>query len=373
MRRVRMTVLLTAISAGCLIAVPSQAARAPVTGQPPGHHRDGIVERDLVSDIPGRAEVTDPNLVNPWGRSAAPGGPIWVSDNGSNKATGYAGARPGQPVRIVPTVVSIPGQGAPTGQVFNDTNGFRIGTDRKGRTAPARYIFAGENGQIFAWNPEVSPTSAVQTANVRDAVYKGLALTRNGHGEPRLLAANFHDARIDVFDERFHRIPQRGRFQKFQDSEIPAGFAPFNVAVIGRSVFVTYAKQDAQKHDDVAGPGNGFITEFNSDGRLLRRFARRGVLNSPWGMIVAPADFGKFSRQLLVGNFGDGRINVFDPRTGRSEGPLTRPDGSPIVIDGLWGLQRGTAVAGGRDQVWFAAGIQDEAHGLLGTLRASNR
>lgn len=369
MRHARMTVLLAAVSAGCVIGIPSQAAtnmQAPVTGQPHGHHRDGILERDLVSDIPGRAEVTDPNLVNSWGMSAAPGGPIWVSDNGSNKATVYAGAQPGRPVRILPTVVSIPGQGAPTGQVFNGTNDFRISAD--GKTRPARRIFAGENGQIFASSPDVSTTDAIQTANVPNAVYKGLALVRDGHGKPRLLVANFHDARIDVFDEQFHLLTQRGRFQ---DPTIPDGFAPFNVAVIGRSVFVTYAKQDADKHDDVAGPGNGFINEFNTDGRLLRRFASRGVLNSPWGMILAPADFGKFSRKLLVGNFGDGRINVFDPRTGRCEGPLTRPDGSPIVIDGLWGLQQGTAAAGGRDEIWFAAGIQDEAHGLLGVLRAS--
>lgn len=363
--RARMTVLVTAVSAGCLIATPSQAA---VGGQPdPGQHRDGIIERDLVSDLPDRAEVTDPNLVNPWGMSSAPGGPIWVSDNGSDQATVYKGAQPGRPVQIVPTVVSIPG-GAPTGQVFNNSGEFKISAG--GRTQPATYLFAGENGEISGWNPDVDRTHAIQTVATPNAVYKGLALVRGDRRPPLLLAANFRTGAVDIFCGRFH--PQHPR-HRFQDPTIPAGFAPFNVAVIDGSVFVTYAKQDAAKHDDVAGPGNGFINEFSPDGRLLRRFASHGTLNSPWGMVVAPENFGKFSGKLLVGNFGDGRINVFDRKTGHFEGQVTRPDGQPIEIDGLWGLKRGTAAAGGPDQIWFAAGIQDEAHGLLGVLRANDK
>jgi uncharacterized protein (TIGR03118 family) len=343
---------------------------------------EGFNEIDLVSDIPGRAEATDPRLVNPWGLSAAPGGPIWVSDNGTAKATVYSGALPGQPVGIVSTVVSIPGQGAPTGQAFNDTHDFKIGSDATKR--PAKVIFAGEEGDISAWNPDVSATDAILVAHTDNAVYKGLALLRENnnnnddnndplvHGnrwEPRLLAANFRAGRVDVFDGRFSLLPPGG---EFQDPDIPAGFAPFNVVVIDRSVFVTYAKQSADKHDDVAGPGNGFIDEFDRAGRLVRRFADDDVLNSPWGIVLAPSDFGAFSCKLLVGNFGDGRINVFDRESASVEGQLTRPDGTEIVIPGLWGLLRGTKAAGGRGAVWFAAGINDEKDGLLGILRAAS-
>lgn len=402
--------LFTALPTGCLIAVPaSAAARGPAVGlgdslasgvhaeHRPGpdrhrrlahpasprsvhqrsvHEDESFDEIDLVSDIPGRAAVTDPNLVNSWGLSSSPNGPIFVSDNGTSKVTVYAGAHPDEPVRIVPTVVSIPGSGAPTGQVFNGTDGFKIGSDEEKR--PAKHIFAGEDGDISAWNPFVSATDAIVVAHLDDAVYKGLALLskdeaddprhHGNHREPRLLAANFRAGRIDIFDERFGLLPPAG---KFQDPDIPTGFAPFNVAVIDGSVFVTYAKQNPDKHDDVPGPGNGFIDEFDRDGQLLRRFASEDKLNSPWGLVLAPWTFSKSSAELLVGNFGDGRINVFDRNTGDFRGSLTHPDGTEIVIPGLWGLLRGTTDAGGRDAVWFAAGIDGEKHGLLGILRAS--
>jgi uncharacterized protein (TIGR03118 family) len=376
--RARITALFAVLSAGCLIAIPADAAIpggpqvtakgslsswGPAQGESP-EHRHGVTETDLVSDIPGRAQVTDPNLVNSWGMSSAPGGPVWVSDNGTNKATVYTGARPGQPVQIVSTVVNIPGHGAPTGQVFNPTDDFKISASGKDR--PATYIFAGEEGDISGWNPEVSPNDAILKASTPNAVYKGVALIRGALAQPQLLAANFRAGRIDVFDDQFRLQPPS---DKFQDPTIPAGFAPFNVAEIDGTVLVTYAKQDAAKHDDVAGPGNGFINQFDRDGRLLRRLVSNGPLNSPWGMVLAPPGFGKLSGDLLVGNFGDGRINVFDRTTGRFEGPLSNPDGTPIVIDGLWGLMRGTTTAGGRDALWFAAGIQNEQHGLLGVLR----
>lgn len=352
------------------------SASASATDQLDHHRKNGYRQLDLVSDIPGRASVTDPNLVNPWGLSIRHNA-LWVSDNGSDKATTYTNATPGRPVEVLDKVVSIPGAGAPTGNVRNDTGDFRF--HGFGRTAAARMIFAGEDGDLFAWSPRVSRTQAVQVAHTEtdgvDAVYKGLTLTkpdgmkteRGGHRGPELLVANFRDARIDVFNKDFELEPPRGRFS---DPRIPSGFAPFNVKVVGSRVFVTYAKQDADKHDDVPGPGNGFVNVFDRQGRFLERFASRGVLNSPWGMEVAPRNFGKFSGDLLIGNFGDGRINAFDRRTGRFEGTLEDPSGNPISIPGLWGLQRGTDRVGGHAALWFAAGINDEQNGLLGLLRA---
>ncbi|MFG2563425.1 TIGR03118 family protein [Streptomyces sp. NPDC048496] len=365
------------------------AAAPPGAEDAPSKADHGFRQRDLVSDIPGRAETTDPNLVNPWGLARTPAGKIFVSDNGSDKATTYSGAVHNQPVNILPQVVSIPEGGAPTGVVRNDTDAFRFTDSWSGKSGVARFLFAGEDGDVFAFNPNVNPTNAVRVAHEdsdgETAVFKGLTIVPGkkecGHGKkygedckkgdkchkPRLLVANFRDARIDSFDTNFHLLLPDDRFQ---DPNIESGFAPFDIKLIGDKVFVTYAKQDADKHDDVAGPGNGFIDVFSTEGRLLTRFASHGVLNSPWGLETAPKKFGKFSGDLLVGNFGDGKINAFDLRTGRFEGTLTDRNGNPIVIPGLWGLQRGTDKSGGRDSVWFAAGINGENDGLLGTLRA---
>jgi uncharacterized protein (TIGR03118 family) len=325
------------------------------------HHGRGptFTQTNLVADQPGAAAITDPNLVNAWGMSRGPNTPIWVSDNGTDVSTLYR-TDMGQPASIVPLVVATPG-GAPTGQVFNDTSEFNL----PGTTTPAHFIFAGENGDITAWN---AGTSAVLVAHTDGAVYKGLALAHTPFG-PLLLAANFHDNRIDVFDGSFEPVDAGSLF--FRDPFLPRGYAPFNVAEIGSRVFVTYAKQDADAHDDVAGPGNGFIDEFTDFGLFLHRFASRGDLNSPWGMTIAPSAFGRFAGDLLVGNFGDGRIHVFNPRSGHELATLRDANHRPIVIDGLWGLLVGDAVAGGPDAVWFSAGPADESHGLLGTLTRS--
>jgi uncharacterized protein (TIGR03118 family) len=261
-------------------------------------------------------------------------------------------------------VVSIPA-GAPTGQVFNGGTGFVLGNGQ-----PARFIFAGEDGVISAWNPQLAVrTSAVQVASVPGAVLKGIA-ELTGAGGSRLLVADFGQGRIDIFDGAFHPVAAaRGAFT---DHRLPAGYAPFNVAVIGDRVFVSYALRDAGGTDDVAGRGYGFIDVYSASGRLLTRFARHGVLNSPWGMTIAPAGFGEFSGDLLVGNFGDGRTHAFDPRSGEREGALRRPNGSPVVIDGLWGLLPGNGTSAGTSDVWFSAGPDGEAHGLLGVLRAAD-
>jgi uncharacterized protein (TIGR03118 family) len=335
----------------------------PAVANGAGHHHQAgpaITQTNLVADRPGHAAITDPNLVNPWGMSRGANTPVWVSDNGADVATLYTGANGSAPVSIVPLVVSIPG-GAPTGQAFNDTTEFIV----PGTTAPARFIFIGEDGDLSAWN---GGTSAVAVGHTDGAVYKGLALDHSPFG-PLLLAANFHDNRIDVFDGSFQPVSAGSLF--FRDPFLPRGYAPFNVAEIGSRVFVTYAKQDSDGEDDVPGAGHGFIDEYTNFGVLLHRFASRGDLNSPWGMAVAPDSFGRFAGALLVGNFGDGRIHAFALRSGHELGTLRDANHRPIAIDGLWGLLVGDDAAGGPEAIWFSAGPEDEAHGLLGTLTSS--
>jgi uncharacterized protein (TIGR03118 family) len=319
----------------------------------------GYVQENLVSDQPGVAQLTDPALVNAWGMSRGPNTPVWVSDNGADVTTLYRGAvgDPESPVSKVLTV-TIPG-GAPTGQVFNDTGSFLL----PGTTNAARFIFIGEDGDLSAW---AGGAAATLVGHTDGAVYKGLALAHAPSG-PQLLAANFHDNRIDVFDGAFNPVAAAG---KFTDPTLPKGYAPFNVAEIGGQIFVTYAKQDADGEDDVAGPAHGFVDVYTTAGDWVERFATHGVLNSPWGITIAPADFGQFSGDLLIGNFGDGRIHAFDRNTGEVLGILRGTAGKPLAIDGLWGLMVGDAVAGGTSSVWFSAGPDDEAHGLLGVLRA---
>ena len=349
---------------GCAMAVTTAAglAVAPVTADASGSS-PVVHQVNLVSDQPGMARITDHNLVNAWGMSHGPSTPIWVSDNGADVTTLYRGSLGGTPVSAVPLVVSTPG-GAPTGQVFNDTTGFMV----PGTSSPALFIFAGENGDLSAWNPSASPiTSAVAIGHVSDAVFKGLALVHSPFG-PLLLAADFHHNQVDVWDSSFTQLPV-GKL--FTDPSLPAGYAPFNIAEVGQRVFVTYAKQDAARHDDVAGPGHGFIDVYTNYGVLLRRFASHGMLDSPWGMAVAPRTFGAFSGDLLVGNFGDGRISAFNRNTGHLDGQLQDAQHNAIQIDGLWGLIVGDSVAGGNSAVWFSAGPNGESHGLLGILRAS--
>jgi uncharacterized protein (TIGR03118 family) len=333
-----------------LVAVPASAGAAA----------GGYVQENLVSDQPGVAQLTDPQLVNAWGMSRGPNTPVWVSDNGADVTTLYNGAVPGNPESPVGKVltVSIPG-GAPTGQVFNNTSAFLL----PGTTTAARFIFIGEHGDLSAW---AGGPAATLVGHTDGAIYKGLALAHSPSG-PMLLAANFHDNRIDVFDGTFTRVPAAGMFS---DPTLPAGYAPFNVAEIAGQIFVTYALQDNAREDDVAGPAHGFVDVYTTSGAWVKRFATHGVLNSPWGMTIAPANFGQFSGDLLIGNFGDGLIHAFDPNTGEVLGILRGTSGRPLAIDGLWALMVGDASSGGPNAVWFSAGPDKEAHGLLGVLRA---
>ena len=329
-------------------------------------HRDrddnAFAQVNLVSDVPGLARQTDPNLINGWGMSQGPATPVWVSDNGADVSTLYTDGSKGQPP-IVPLVVSIPG-GAPTGQAFNPTTSFVLSDGM-----PAAFIFAGEHGDLSAWNGQLTPrTSAVHVGSVPGGVLKGLALVQPRRGGPEILVTDFKHGRVAAFDAAFQ--PMKLPHWAFRDRRIPHGYHPFGIAVVGNRVVVTYALRDPKTNDDVKGAGHGFVDVYSTSGRLLQRLVRRGALNSPWGLAIAPAHFGAFSGDLLVGNFGDGRIHAYDPRTGRLRGVLRNEHGRAIVIDGLWGLLPGNGTSAGTDDVWFSAGPQDESHGLVGVLHA---
>jgi uncharacterized protein (TIGR03118 family) len=331
-------------------------------------------QTNLVSDIAGIARTTDSNLVNPWGLAYSPDGPFWVGDNGTGQATFYnstgnATTVSGQSNVQIPLPDGTPG-GAVTGAIFNPGNGFQISGG--GHSHPALFLFATEDGVIAAWNPHVNPGAAIIVVNNADggAVYKGLAIGKDAAGHPLLFAANFHNGTVDVFDTHFHPVTVSGGFV---DPNLPAGYAPFDIQDINGQLYVTYAMQNDAKHDDVAGAGHGFIDVFDTSGTLVRRLVSQGPLTSPWGMAVAPADFGDFSNALLVGNFGDGHINAFDPTTGNFLGTLQDGLGNPIVIGGLWGLKFGNGGrAGHKDTLFFSAGINHEGDGLFGSLQAIN-
>jgi len=346
--RSRIGIVLAALTALAL------AIAGPASAHGDGKGADVYKKRNLVSDIDGVARITDANLVNPWGLAFGPATPAWVSDNGMDVSTLYSGGvRKSIPVTL-PLVVGIPG-GAPTGVVFNATGGFKVGG------VPAHFIFDSEAGTITAWN---AGTQAVTEATTPGAVYKGLAIASNG-GATMLYAANFHTGKIDVFNDAFAPVTVPGGFA---DPNLPAGFAPFNVQEIAGRLVVAFAQQDPNSADELHGPGLGYVDVFDTGGHLLRRLISQGPLNAPWGLAVAPRHFGPFSGDLLVGNFGDGAINAFDPRTGAFQGTLTNKDGNPIKVNGLWALRFGNGVIGTPQTLLFTAGIGDEAHGLFGEI-----
>jgi uncharacterized protein (TIGR03118 family) len=319
------------------------------------------VQTNLVSDGFVPAKSTDPSLVNPWGISYSAASPFWVSNNGTGLATLYNGA--GQPFPVAgPLVITIPppsggpGPSAPTGQVSNGTADFLLSPG-----SPARVIFATEDGTISGWNPSVNPTAALlKVDNSISAVYTGLALGNNGSAN-FLYAANFSAGTIDVFDTNFAPAFLSG---SFTDPNLPSGFAPFNIQNLGGSLFVTYAQ-----HNGSNGVGQGYVTVFDLNGNLLRRLISQGPLNSPWGLALAPAQFGTFSNNLLLANFGDGRINAFDPLSGNFLGALGDVNGNPIVIEGLRSLIFGNGGKGGDpNKLYFTAGIGGAQHGLFGSL-----
>jgi len=316
---------------------------------------------NLVSDsgaIP--ANHNDPNLINSWGIAFGSTGFACVADNGTGLATFYDGAG-------VLHGSAITGLGAPTGVIFNDTPDFVVAGDLD--TGPATFLFATENGTIFGWFPGVSSgNAAVLAVTTPGAVYKGLSQTFDGTGH-FLLAADFSGAKIDVFNATFGPAALAG---SFADPKIPAGYAPFGIQNINGDIYVTYAKQDAAKHDDVKGRGHGFVSVFDAKGNLVDRVVTRGQLNSPWGLAVSPASFGRFGNDLLVGNFGDGKINAYDLGTGNFRGTLSLSNGHPIVLDGLWGIRFGNGLENQpTNALFFASGPGSEAHGLYGMIEVA--
>jgi uncharacterized protein (TIGR03118 family) len=325
---------------------------------------------NLASDVPGLARVTDPNLVNPWGMAYSPTGPFWFAENGSGVSDILDGR--GEPFSLVVAVPSAArSRRAPTGTVFNGGAGFVIAEN--GISAPSRFLFVSENGTISGWTTVVDPTSALLVVDNSStgAVYTGLALATDPTGHSFLYAADFSHGTIDVFDQDFRPVVRPG---SFQDPNLPDGYAPFNVQNINNLLFVTYAQQDEDRSEAVAGTGYGFIDVYDTAGSLIRRFASQGALDSPWGLALARADFGTFGGALLVGNNGDGHINAYDPGSGAFLGHLADDNGIPIAIPNLWALTFGNGHAGGdSDTLFFAAGVEDDAHGLFGAIQAPGR
>jgi uncharacterized protein (TIGR03118 family) len=322
---------------------------------------DGYEQTNLVSDVPGYGAVfIDPSLVNPWGIAVAPSGPIWVSDNGTGLSTIYnkSGATLRPPVSI-PTPDSS-GGGAPTGIVFNGTTDFSFLANKK--KVASRFIFATEDGTLAAWG-EGNFATIVANRSPWNAVYKGLALANDG-GANFLYATNFHGGTIDVFDKNFTFVTGKA----FHDPSIPSDFGPFNIRNIEGWLYVTYAKRiPPENRDDLAGPGNGFVDIFKPDGSFVKRFASQGALNSPWGIVQSTQEFCKKGvTTVLIGNFGDGRINMFSEQ-GKFLGPL-QDDKHIVFIEGLWALENKVP---GTDptQLYFTAGILKEKHGLFGYLK----
>jgi uncharacterized protein (TIGR03118 family) len=335
-------------------------------------------QTDLVSNIPGKAPMIDPNLKNPWGLTrssttpAQPGSPWWIGNNNSGTSTLYNG----QANTIPPLVVTVPApkgapagtQSAPTGVVFNGSpTDFLLAPGKQ-----AIFIFATEDGTISGWNPGIDLHNAVLKVDNSNGggadggVYKGMTSAEiNGHRF--LYVTNFRSAKVEVYDTNFKRV-HLGE-ETFEDEGLPRGFAPFNVQNIGGALFVTYAKQNAARHDDVAGDGNGFVRVFTPSGKLIGHLEHGDWLNSPWGVVWTTRDFGEFSNAILVGNFGSGRIAAFNGFTYKFLGFVKNPDDSILNIDGLWSLTFGNdATAGPANTLFFTAGINNEQDGLFGTI-----
>lgn len=343
---------------------------------PAQHYR----QTNLVSDLSGMAAVTDPNLKNPWGLTRSPNGsPWWVGNNNAGTSTLYDGH--GNPAPLpprVPLVVTVPPPGfapgtqsAPTGVVFNGSQDFQVALGK-----PAIFLFSTEDGTISGWNPGANPptsgTNAILKVDNSDhgsansAVYKGMT-SADIAGTRFLYVTNFRSARVEVYDASFHRV-QLGD-DAFQPEDIPDGFAPFNVQNIGGTLFVTYAKQDAFRHDPVGGAGLGFVELFTPAGKPIGQLEHGDWFNAPWGVVWTTRDFGEFSNTILVGNFRSGWIAAFNGFTHKFIGFVRNPDDSIMTIDGLWSLTfANDGTAGLANTLYFTAGINNEADGLFGSI-----
>ena len=351
----RMTLILLLLGAALIVGATRASSAVPGT----------YTVHNLNSNVPGRATHTDPDLQNGWGIAEPTTGPWWVADNGTDKSTLYAadGTKQGLVVQIA--------NGEPTGIVFNGGSGFVVHNTATGASGPARFIFDSESGTISGWNPAVDLNHSVIATTTAGAVYKGLALANAASG-PQLYATDFVNGRVDVFNSSFGPGVASGHFA---DPDLPSGYAPFGIATVSGVLVVTYAKQEPGSEDEVHHQGFGVVDAFDTDGNLLARIATHGQLNAPWGVALAPAGFGPFSGDLLIGNFGDGEINAFAKQADGSwerAGALRDSSGRTISIDGLWGIGFGNnGAAGPSTTLYFAAGPDDEANGLFGSITAN--
>ena len=341
MRKFGATVMITMAATSMAIARDDESRR----------ERDAYVVTALTSNLAGHAATRDAVLQNAWGIAFNPTGFVWVANNGTSTSTLYDG-------NGVPQTLIVATPDAPTGIVFNaNTSDFR----------GSPFIFSTESGAIAAWSPAVDRNNAVKIVDsgFNGSVYKGLALA-NYNGANYLYATDFHNKRIDVFDANFGIVTLPGGFN---DPMLPPGYAPFGIQAIGDRIYVTYAQRASTGDDEVHGVGLGVVDVFDTAGNLIRQLAVGGALNAPWGLAMAPSNFGTLSGMLLVGNFGDGTINAYDPVSGTFAGTLSKADGSAIVIDGLWGLAFGNGVNNQpTNTLFFTAGPADEAHGQYGRL-----
>jgi len=312
--------------------------------------------------------------VNAWGLSRSSGSPWWVSDNGTGLSTLYDGSGNKQALIVtIPTGdPTVSPTGTPTGTIFNGSSvDFLLAP-----SMPALFLFVTEDGTISGWNPGVNPTTAVIEVNEKGkSVFKGMAVAQVKDGATSttfLYVADFRKGRVQVYDTSFNRVPTSG--ERFEDDQLPQGYAPFNIYNIGGNLYVAFAKQDAEKHDEVDGPGRGYVDVFSPSGRLLQRLEHGPWFNGPWGLALASSDFGLFSHDVLVGQFGSGEILAFDPVTGRFKGKLLDTSNQPITIGGLWGLSFGTGGnAGAANGLYFTAGPNGESDGLFGKITAMQK
>ncbi|HQR08347.1 MAG TPA: TIGR03118 family protein [Gemmatales bacterium] len=326
-----------------------------VNAQAPGFQQTNLVTD---SQAANPALISDPNLVNPWGVSFSPSSAFWVSNNGTGTSTLYNV----NPLTNVPTklglTVTVPGAGNVTGQSFNSVPAGNFNGDN--------FLFVSEDGTISGWRGALGTSAEVLQTGSTSNVYKGTAYTAIG-ANGYLLSANFRSGSIDVLKGNAGVPNLTGTFT---DPAIPSGFAPFNIKQLGSTLYVTYAKQAANQFDDLAGPGNGFVSSFDLNGNFLGRVASQSVLNSPWGLAIAPASFGSLAGDLLVGNFGDGRINVYDLASNILVGHLMDSGGTALSIDGLWSLTTGNdGGAGSSNSLFFTAGPNGESNGLFGVIQ----
>jgi uncharacterized protein (TIGR03118 family) len=357
------------------VAVPMAASAASPAAPAAAAAKNSFTQTNLIANNASfKPKLVDPNLTNAWGLAAGGPTPIWVSDNDSGFATVYSGGINGSAVSLDLTV-PVPG-GNPSGQVFNpDSSAFHVGST----TGPAAIFIVdsdsiGANqspGEISAWDggasfvTETSPKGGPGGKTPAKAVFKGLAMATAPKAGPELFAADVANARVDVFNKNFQFMNTPG---EFRDPKIPAGYAPYNVQNIAGKIYVTYGKQNAAKTDVVPGLGHGFVDVYTINGQLIKHLVSGGPLDEPWGLAIAPKGFGPFGGDLLVGNLGNGWINVFNPVTGKDLGPLENASGHPVVINGLWGLRFGNSDFGGASSLVFSAGPDNYNNGLVGVL-----